>query len=479
MAPASLEFIAFSLIVVLLYNLRSSVAWRQAVLFLASIGFLFSFSRSLVSALPFIAFLIFGYISARAMQTWRMRRVLPLLVIVTVLAFVWLKKYTFLPGSLLLPFPYVTIGLSYIFFRVLHLIVDARNDALPQKISIVSYLNYTLNFTTLVSGPIQRYQDFAEMQLTRTPLRINIMVAGAALERIIIGFFKLNVLAVFLSMAQKEALAAVSMNQPFRARVLDGIVIAASYPLYLYCNFSGYIDIVIGIARFLRLRLPENFDRPFSSENFIEFWNRWHITLSQWLRTYVYNPLLITLMRRFPSRSIEPLLGVFALFATFFLVGVWHGQTSAFIFFGVLQGLGVSLARLFQVLMGKGIGRSRYKALGSSALYSAFARGLTFTWFTFTLLWFWSTWRELGILSHKFPISEIAAVWTAIFVGATMLLAAWESVRAWLMSIEWNSNPILLSRYTRTVWGTVLVVITVAVTVLLNAAAPELVYRTF
>ncbi len=70
------------------------------------------------------------------------------------------------------------------------------------------------------------------------------------------------------------------------------------YPLFLYANFSGYIDIVIALARLMRMRLPENFDRPFAASSVLDFWNQWHMTLSNWLKTYVYNPLLMALMRR-------------------------------------------------------------------------------------------------------------------------------------------------------------------------------------
>ena len=76
---------------------------------------------------------------------------------------------------------------------------------------------------------------------------------------------------------------------------------ALVYPLFLYANFSGYIDIVIALARLMRVRLPENFDRPFSASSVLDFWNRWHMTLSNWLKTYVYNPLLLALMRRTSS----------------------------------------------------------------------------------------------------------------------------------------------------------------------------------
>ncbi len=153
------------------------------------------------------------------------------------------------------------------------------------------------------------------MQLARTPMPLNFVVAGKAFEGIIIGFFKVNVLSLIFSTLQGEALTALtalSVRHDFGESMLAGLLIDATYPLYLYCNCSGYIDTVIGIARFLRIGLPENFDRPFSSDNFIHFWSRWHITLSERLKTYVYNPLVIGLMRKNPSPGAEPFFGVLA-----------------------------------------------------------------------------------------------------------------------------------------------------------------------
>jgi alginate O-acetyltransferase complex protein AlgI len=479
MGSASFQFLGFAAVVVAVFNLSRSVAWRQTTLLLASLIFLGFFSLHPISYLPLLGFLAFGFISVRLMQAdYRRVAFLPLLI-AGVAAFVWLKKYSFVPGPLLLRFPYVTVGLSYIFFRVLHLIIDAKDGTIPDRVSLLSYLNYTLNFTTLISGPIQRYQDFASMQLAQEPLPLNIVVVGQSVERIIVGFFKVNVLSLLFSMAQSEALTNLSADSHFGDKVLHGLMIAASYPFYLYCNFSGYIDIVIGTARLLRLELPENFNRPFSSDNFMNFWSRWHITLSEWLKTYVYNPLLIFLMRRYPEPSVSPFLGVIAFFATFFLVGIWHGQTSVFVFFGVLQGLGVSVAKLYQILMAKWLGKKRYKALANNSFYNVLARGLTFTWFAFTLLWFWSNWSQLGFIASRMGLPAIIAAWTGIFLGASLLLAMWEAARSWLLSFEWQSEPLLLSRYARTVWGTALVVIATATVMLLNAPAPEIVYKAF
>ena len=480
MDSASLQFLAFAFAAVLIFNLSRAVAWRQSVLLASSIGFLGFFSRRPVALVPLAAFLLFGFLSLRLMQAGATRLFVPVLI-VGIVSFVWLKKYAFIPSSLFLRAPYVTLGLSYIFFRVLHLIIDSRasHTTLPRNISLVSYLNYTLNFTTVVSGPIQRYNQFASMQLAPAPLPLNIFVAGEAFERIIVGIFKVNVLSRFLLMMHTSALNSLAGVHAVTGRVFTTITILAVYPFYIYCNFSGYIDIVIGIARFLRIKLPENFNRPFSSQNCIIFWSRWHITLSSWLQFYVFLPLMLKSVRRWPSPPIEPFLNVFALFVTFLLVGLWHGQTSEFVFFGALLGLGVSLTKMYQVLMTKWIGRERFMGLGTNWLYSAAARGLTFTWCALTMLWFWSNWAQLGFLARSLGSNLITLVGSAVFVGSSITLALWEAAREWLLSSQFENQPVLSSRYVRTAWSTVLVVISVATLLLLNAPPPDIVYKTF
>jgi len=478
MGSASLQFVAYGLIVACVSNLHRSVAWRQFVLLAGSLGFLAFFSLDPLVFAPLAVFLGFGFCGVRIIQFRDKRAFVPLLC-GGILAFVWLKKYAFVPSATYLSHPYITLGLSYIFFRVLHLLIDAHSDNLPGKISVPSYLNYTLNFTTLVSGPIQTYQDFAEMQLAAPPRPLSVAIAGHAIARIVIGFFKVNVVSLFLSMGQSTALAAFGPNLGSGQKILTGAAIAAIYPLYLYANFSGYIDIVIGIARFLRIELPENFDRPFSSKSFLIFWNRWHMTLSAWLKTYVYNPLLIAMMRRWQSSTAEPYIVVFAFFFTFFLIGVWHGQTSVFIFYGVLLGLGVSVNKLYQILMMKWLGRAKYNSLSRGLLYGAVARGITFTWFTASLLWFWSNWVQLAALAASLSAAEIAGVWAVVLLASTVVLAIYESARDWLLSFQFEERPFLTSRYARTVWCTIVTVITVTTLTLLNAPAPDIVYKAF
>ncbi len=475
----SLAFLGFTAIVAILCRAGANPEWRRAVFATASIVFLAGFAAVPLAFVPLAGFLLAGYvclvlIQCRVRASWAAAAFL----LAVIVAFVWLKKYTFVPSGFLLPFPYLVIGLSYIFFRVLHLLIDAAQDALPERVGLLDYIGYTLNFCSLVSGPIQRYQEYARHN-PASPAELDVIVSGTAIERIIVGFFRVDVVSTALSAAQHQALNALTPDESFWMRAGLGAAVVALYPLYLYANFSGYTDFVIGAGRFMGLLLPENFSRPFSSASFIEFWSRWHITLSSWLKTYVYNPLLLTLMRHVSSPRLEPWLAVAAFFVTFFLVGVWHGQTSEFLFFGVLQGGGVAMNKLYQTEMTRRLGRKRYRALCEAPPYRMVARGLTFSWFAFTLLWFWSSWGQLSAFAVILGERACFTGAVVLIAVAAVVFAAIEAARDYALRWTWSGQSILLSRYTRTAWGTALAVTSIATIVLMNMKAPDIVYQAF
>jgi alginate O-acetyltransferase complex protein AlgI len=184
-------------------------------------------------------------------------------------------------------------------------------------------------------------------------------------------------------------------------------------------------------------------------------------------------------MRRLPSAGLEPLLGVFCFFVTFFLVGIWHGRTSEFVVFGVLQGGGVALNKLWQLGMARLAGRKSYKQISQNAFYIAFARGLTFTWFAFTLLWFWANWQQLGMISQALSETQWCAVWLATWVSATATLAFWEWLHAALLTIKFEGAPLLTGRYAMVVYGSIMGFISYLVTVVLAQPAPDVVYKAF
>ena len=478
METSSFQFVLFGLAAAILSNLSRSRAWRAIVLLTASIVFLALLTHNPVLFLPLAAFLLLGYASLlllergwSGLQAW--------IIVATVFTYIWLKKYAFLPEGMFISAPYFTLGLSYIFFRVLHVLIETGGTSGKRHIGLGAYLLYTLNFTTFVSGPIQRYDGFARDQFAFEPIPLGPRTIGLQLERIVRGFFKVNVLAVLLNMVRVDAFNQMSQPLPSLVKLDAAFRLAFLYPLFLYANFSGYIDIVIAMARLMRVRLPENFDRPFSASSFIDFWNRWHITLSTWLKTYVYNPLLLGLMRRVSSEALQPFLGVFCFFVTFFLVGVWHGRTSEFLIFGVLQGGGVAINKLWQISLTRALGRTVYKMLARNSIYMSFGRGLTFCWFAFTLFWFWADWKQIDGIFSAIGLVQWLGVWLFIWLSATAVLSLWEVLRAGLLSIRNAEGPILTSRYARVIYASSLGLVAVLITVLLHQPAPDIIYKRF
>jgi alginate O-acetyltransferase complex protein AlgI len=476
---ASFTFVLFGTLAAIASNLGTSTIWRSFVLGAFSAAFLLLLSPSFIAVIPLLGFLMAGYAAIVLVSRYR-RKALGSCVFLIVLIYCWLKQYTFLPDASFLKGWYLTLGLSYIFFRVVHLIIETADAREARRIGIFPYCLYMLNFTTLVSGPIQRYEDFARDQFPKIPIGLGLSVVGGQLERIIRGYFKVNVLATLLNLIHVDAVARISSPLPHNLKILAAAQLCLVYPLFLYANFSGYIDIVMGIARLMRLRLPENFDRPFSASSFLDFWSRWHITLSSWLKTYVYNPLLIALMRRISSLAMQPYLGLVSFFVTFFLIGIWHGRTSEFVFFGLLQGSGVAINKLWQLEMAKRLGRAEYKQLSVNAIYIGFARGLTFTWFSFTLFWFWGNWREINGIFGALDSWQWLGLWSGSWLLTTIALAAWERLRVKSLSVaNQGGSPIISSRYARAAFVSAMVLASIVFTVLLNQPAPGIVYKAF
>ena len=467
MTVPSWQFLMFVLVGAAAFNAVSSGWWRESVWLVLNLAFVWSFSRTAGPLLPLAGFLALGYLGAEAA---RRRWSGPVTIVLVLAVFVWLKRYSFIPHALLLPPGAMLIGLSYIFFRVMHLVIDAAQGG-TERIGVVRYLNFTLNFPAFVSGPIQRREDYE----ANSSLPLGAAEIGLAAWRIVLGAFKVLILSDILHVWQGDMIAALTPDLRFGVRVLTGALVVVLYPLFLYANFSGYCDVVIGAARLFRLRLPENFDRPFAAVNFIEFWGRWHISLSQWLRSYVFNPVLIGWMRRYQSARGKQYPAVAAFFITFFLVGAWHGQTSEFLFFGLLQGGGVAANRAYQVGMAKRSTPSGYRALGQNSVYRAVCRGLTFTWFGFTLLWFWACWGQIGALGRQLGVDGSIAAVIGTVGAASLVLAVADLPGA-------STGPVLgalRSRYTRTAFASAMILALVTAALVLNLSSPEIVYKQF
>jgi D-alanyl-lipoteichoic acid acyltransferase DltB (MBOAT superfamily) len=468
-------FITFALIAAILFNATRNLTIRQGILLIANVTLLASFANHWTQLVPYAGFLALGAVGAEL----RRRKVrfgawiLPALVL---LVFVWLKRYLFIPKAIQLHPGYLLVGLSYVFFRVLHLVIDGWEELPSGPKGFLSYVNYALNFTSLVSGPIQMYSDYKEQESRGTrPTRSQFFKAA---ERIVLGFFKVYAVSSFLYTIHHAVIADYAAASGW-AKVLEGAAVVGVYPLYLYFNFSGYTDFVIGVGELFSFNLPENFNKPFTSGNFIDFWGRWHITLSSWLKSYVYSPSLIALMRRFPSRVVEPFLGVMSYFITFFLVGLWHGQTSEFVFFGFLQGGGVAANKLYQIMMGRWMGKKAYSALRKNTVYASFCRGLTFTWFAFTLLWFWSNWTGLEGFAHGMNAARLCAAMLALLLAAWVALEALAALKAFLGRVTLWGEILFESKYVRFAAVAEMLALIALLAIVLNAPPSQIVYQAF
>jgi D-alanyl-lipoteichoic acid acyltransferase DltB (MBOAT superfamily) len=224
------------------------------------------------------------------------------------------------------------LGFSYLAFRLMHTLRDRQTGRMP-VVSLQEYAVYVIFFPALVAGPIDRVERFvADL---RQPAFLAAEDWALAGKRIALGLFKK------FALADSLALIALNGTNALQVRAAGwGWVLLYAYALEIYLDFSGYTDIALGLARLLGIHLPENFDAPYFKPNLTQFWNSWHMTLTQWFRSYFFNPLT-----RYLRTRKKPLPLALIIFmtqtATMVLVGLWHGVTLNFALWGLWHGLGL------------------------------------------------------------------------------------------------------------------------------------------
>ena len=179
MNAPSFQFLGFAVAGAALFNLWGALVWRRLVLLALNLVFFSLFASGVISAVPFAAFLLTGYLSVAVLRKHPSQGLFLLALALILFEFFWLKRYSFIPAAISLPFVYVTIGLSYVFFRVLHLVIEARQGGLPKPVSPLSFVNYTLHFPALISGPIQLFPDYNRME-SEERLPLDVFVIGEA-----------------------------------------------------------------------------------------------------------------------------------------------------------------------------------------------------------------------------------------------------------------------------------------------------------
>lgn len=236
----------------------------------------------------------------------------------------------FQPWDIFLP-----VGISFFTFQSLSYTIDVYRGDLRPLGSLLDYAFYVSFFPQLVAGPIVRARDFAPQ--IRKPLVITNRMIAMGVYLIIIGVFKKAVISDYISINFVDRV----FDNPLRYTGVENLLGLLGYAMQLYCDFSGYSDMAIGIALLLGFHFPVNFNAPFKAESVSDFWRRWHISLSTWIRDYIYISLGGNRKGNFRA--------CVNIFITMLLGGLWHGASWNFVLWGALFGLAQVAHRVFRL----------------------------------------------------------------------------------------------------------------------------------
>jgi alginate O-acetyltransferase complex protein AlgI len=244
---------------------------------------------------------------------------------------IFFKDLTYFPLELIYP-----IGVSFYSFKMVSYLVDVYNENAKAEKHLGYFALYVSFFPQILAGPIDRAVRF----IPELKKKVNF-----DMDRIVSGF-QLVVYGIFKKMVIADRLA-IFVNEVFQDPEHQGINLifaAYFYAFRIYCDFSGYSDIAIGISRILGFKSMDNFDYPYFSKSMTQFWNRWHISLSTWLRDYLFLPIAYAVMRPIKTPKLYNIKAetwgyVVGMFVTMFLGGLWHGAHWTFVMWGSLHGL--------------------------------------------------------------------------------------------------------------------------------------------
>jgi alginate O-acetyltransferase complex protein AlgI len=248
--------------------------------------------------------------------------------IVETLRYVGVPLTEYDPLKILLP-----VGVSFYTFEAINYVVDVYLRKARAERNLAHFMMFITFFPHLVAGPIVRARDFLPQIRRRKHFSWLRMHLGA--QYVLMGLFKK------LAIADRMAMFADPVfSEPLKFRTGAVWLAILAYAMQLYCDFSGYTDIAIGCAHMLGYRLAENFNMPYLATSIADYWRRWHISLSTWVRDYLFIPLG---GNRGSNRKVTR-----NLFITFMLTGLWHGAAWTFVCFGLLQGFFLSIHRPFK-----------------------------------------------------------------------------------------------------------------------------------
>ena len=275
--------------------------------------------------------------------------------------------------SLLLP-----MGISFYIFQSMGYLIDVYRGRAEAQNNIFKFALFVSFFPQLVQGPISRFSDLGEQLITPHTFSCKEFVFGA--QRVLWGFFKKLVIADRILPVMNGLL-----DSPEEYTGFYVVILILLYSVEIYADFTGGIDITIGIAQMLGIKLTENFKHPFSSRSTKEYWNRWHITMGSWFTDYVFYPLSVCRpmmkLSKFSRKTLGNKIGkrvpvYLATVVTWFLTGLWHGAGWNFIVWGLLNCLVILVSQELEPLYARF--RNRFPKLVATNAYGNFMAVRTF-----------------------------------------------------------------------------------------------------
>ena len=272
-----------------------------------------------------IGFIIYQYILVLIAQKTENAKYLKILVFLSVVPLIINKVFALTHWHLL-----AFIGISYMSFKTIQIMIEISDGLIKERISIIDYIQFLLFFPTVSSGPIDRSRRFMVDIKERMPRDEYLELAGVGVYRVVLGLLYKVVLSTYSYHYLVTLPNFGSLDYSIKYMYL--------YTLYLFFDFAGYSLMAVGSSNILGIKTPMNFNKPFLSIDIKDFWNRWHITLSTWLRDFVFSRVFMeaTKKKRFKKRLNT---AMYAYMVNMLLMGFWHGLTISYIVYGAYHGI--------------------------------------------------------------------------------------------------------------------------------------------
>ena len=315
------------LFVVLLIGFVVNFFEKRKDYYILALSLLFAgaiYGKSRAMMVYLLAFVVYQYFLVFLAQRIEVKRLKPL-VFLSILPLVINKVFALTPLHLL-----AFIGISYMSFKTIQIMLEISDGLIKEKVSVKDYLQFLLFFPTVSAGPIDRSRRFLKEINEVMPRKEYLELAGDGVYRIVLGLLYKVVLSTYVYQML------LTLNNT--GTVVYSIKYMYLYTLYLFFDFAGYSLMAVGSSNILGIQTPMNFNKPFLSVDIKDFWTRWHITLSTWLRDFVFSRVLMQVIRKkwFKNRLHN---ATYAYMVNMLVMGFWHGLSVSYIVYGFYHGI--------------------------------------------------------------------------------------------------------------------------------------------